>query len=417
MATAEQVAHTLRRTGFGIRPGQINALTSLDIHDVIDERLGDEGWALSEDETNERSRDDIEWHTLPREWMNRMLSTDAALHERMVWYWHNHFTTNRHETNHREVWRQHQTIRRHALGNVRDLARAMLIDGAMLHFLDGAGSRGEAPNENLSREFMELFMLGRNAGYTEEDVRAGARILSGWEVEYETGNVSFDSEKHYSRPVQFLGKRQRWTLDAYVDAVLAQPTCAEHVAGRIHAHLVATPLTNERKTELGEALRNNDWEIRPLLSDMLHHDEFVNALGLRTREPVEWLTGAAAAFDISQIDDDDAKTGFDYWQLEQTGQVPFEPPNVAGWVNDERWSSASQMVARGNALAHWELGERVISNVEPTPEAVLAHCGILAPTDTTLAAMHRAIDVQTEYDRGLELLLTLALLSPEFSTI
>ncbi len=387
---------------------------SMDIHDLIDERLADEGWALSEDEANARDLDEPDWDLLPREWMDRLMSPDAALHERMVWYWHNHFTTNRHETSHKLVWRQHQTIRRHALGNVRDLAAAMLVDGAMLHFLDADGSHGDQPNENLSREFMELFMLGRNAGYTEDDVRAGARILSGWYVDWETGEVGFDSERHYGRPVQFLGRRRRWNLDSYLDAVLEQPTCAGHVAGRIHDHLVSTPLSDERRAELGEVLRSNDWEIRPLLSEMLHHDDFVNGLGVRSREPVEWFAAAAALVDLENAGEEN---GWEFWQVYEAGQVPFEPPNVAGWVNDERWSSANQVMSRGNTLLNWQISDRVINTLEPTTTAVLEHCGIFAPSDTTVAALDRAIATQTEYNQGLELLLTLALLSPEFSTI
>jgi len=74
-------------------------------------------------------------------------------------------------------------------------------------------------------------------------------------------------------------------------------------------------------------------------------------------------------------------------------------------------------MARGNSILNWELSDRLINSIDPTPEAVLAHCGIMSPTESTLAALHQAIDAQTEYARGLELLLTLALLSPEFSTI
>lgn len=414
MATAEQVAHTLRRTSFGIRLGQVDSHLDTDIHDLIDEVLSDEGWALSEEETFARNLEDINWDTLPSEWIERIMQPDARLHERMVWFWHNHFTTNRHETKHSLVWRQHQTMRRHALGNLRDLARALLVDGAMLHFLDGSGSTGDAPNENFSREFMELFMLGRNAGYTEDDVRAGARILSGWYVDWETDDVEFSNEDNYSRPVAFLGQRRRWNLDTYLDAVLAQPTCAGHIAGKLHDYFVSTPLSDERRAELGEVLRSNNWEIRPLMSAMLHHDDFVNAVGVRTREPVEWTAAAAALFDIENAGEEN---GFEFWQVYQTGQVPFEPPNVAGWVNDERWSSASQVMARGNTVLNWEISDRLINSISPNPTAVLEHCGIYSPSETTLAALDAALAAQTEYDYGLELLLTLAVLSPEFATI
>ena len=58
----------------------------------------------------------------------------------------------------------------------------MLTDAAMLRWLDAPSSTAKAPNENLSREFMELFALGHGNGYTETDVRNGARALTGWVV-------------------------------------------------------------------------------------------------------------------------------------------------------------------------------------------------------------------------------------------
>ncbi|MGI9607157.1 MAG: DUF1800 family protein [Acidimicrobiales bacterium] len=410
---AAQVAHILRRTSFGIRPRVVRSHSTNDIHDLIDERLADEGWALDKDQAEERDLEDVEYDTLQREWLERMLSPEAGLHERMVWYWHDHFTTSRHETSDREMWRQHHLVRRHALGNFRDLARGMLTDGAMLHYLDGAGSRGDAPNENLSREFLELFTAGRNAGYTEDDVRAGARILSGWWVDWDTGEVGFSSEDSYNRPVTFLGVRRRWTIDQYLDAVLALPSVAEHVASRIHAHFVAIPLTETRRAELGSVLRSNDWEIRPLMAEILHGDDFLAAAGSRTRQPVEWLIGAAMAFDFDSLDE----LEFELWQLQAAGQSPFEPPNVAGWAEDDRWSSATQVMARANTLLNWEVPTHLIDSVEPTVDAVLEHTGLHDVSGETRQALNRAIDTQTEYDRGLEVLLVLTLLSPEFATI
>lgn len=413
MASPEQVAHLLRRTGFGIRPGQIDAFARIDIHDLIDERIADVGWALSENEAEARNFDDVEWDTLSREWIDQMLSPSSGLHERMTWFWHGHFTSSKDKATDRLMVRQHHLIRRHALGNFRDFARSILVDGAMLRFLDGDGSRGDAPNENLSREFLELFMLGRGNGYTEADIRAGARILSGWDVNYETSEVSFDPEAHYDRPVEFFGVRKKWTLDAYVDAVLAHEACAEHVASRIHDHLVSTELSAERRSELGQALRDNDWEIRPLLAEILHHEDFVEGRGRRTRQPVEWFVAAAVATGIDQL----GENGFDMWQIYSSGQIPFLPPNVAGWPDDDRWSSATQVMTRGNAILNWQLPPGILNSVAPTSEAVLTHLGIPDVSASTAAALDEAIAIQTEYDSGLELLMVTALLSPEFSLI
>ena len=413
MASPEQAAHLLRRTGFGIRPGHVRELGRIDIHELIDERIADEGWALSPDAAESRDFNEVEWDTLAREWIDQMLSPNAGLHERMTWFWHGHFTSSKDKASDRLIVRQHHLMRRHALGNFRDFAREILVDGAMLRFLDGDGSHGDAPNENLSREFLEIFMLGKDSGYTEADIRAGARILSGWRVDYETSEVSFNPEAHYDRPVDFFGTRQRWSLDDYVDAVLEHEQCAAHVASRIHEHLVSTPLSPERRNELGKTLRENDWELRPLLANILHHDDFVEARGRRTRQPVEWFVAAATATGVSQI----GENGFEFWQIYSTGQIPFRPPNVAGWPDDDRWSSATQIMARGNALLNWQLPDDVINSLEPTPEAVLTHLGIPDVSDATVAALAQAITAQTEYSSGLELLLVTAMLSPEFSLI
>ena len=68
---------------------------------------------------------------------------------------------------------QNQKLRSLSLGDFRTLAYAMLTDAAMMHWLDAQTSTAKAPNENLAREFMELFALGHGNGYTEDDVRAG----------------------------------------------------------------------------------------------------------------------------------------------------------------------------------------------------------------------------------------------------
>ena len=77
---------------------------------------------------------------------------------------------------------QNQKLRTLSLGDFRTLAYAMLTDAAMLRWLDGQTNTAKAPNENLAREFMELFALGHGNGYTEDDVRDGARALTGWVI-------------------------------------------------------------------------------------------------------------------------------------------------------------------------------------------------------------------------------------------
>ena len=123
----------------------------------------------------------LRWRTVSTWWINRMATVEEPIHEKLTLLWHNHFATSAQKVPF-AVWMgaQNQTLRTLKLGDFRTLAVAMLSDAAMLYWLDGFSNNANRPNENLSREFMELFTLGHGDGYSEMDVREGARALTGW---------------------------------------------------------------------------------------------------------------------------------------------------------------------------------------------------------------------------------------------
>src|SRR6201999_1981467 len=116
-------------------------------------------------------------------WLHRMVSVGQPVHEKLTLLWHNHFATSAQKVRvAAHMAAQNQKLRTLSLGDFRSFAYAMLTDAAMLRWLDGQTNTAKAPNENLAREFMELFALGHGNGYTEGDVRAGARALTGWVI-------------------------------------------------------------------------------------------------------------------------------------------------------------------------------------------------------------------------------------------
>jgi len=253
--TASQIAHVFRRCGFGPRPGDVARWLDEGPEALIEALLANEEvHALAAADIFEAfgGPDDLDDSAVFSTFLDQMMNGENQLHERMTWYWHTHFTSSVETGGRRYGWQQHHLLRRHALGNFADLARAITTDPAMLYYLDGEGSRGENPNENYAREFLELFTMGRNDGYGEDDVRAAARILSGWRTDWETGEVSFDPERTYQRPVTFMGERRRWTLDAFITYVCAQPSCHRHVVTRLYHHLVGPDLSDTRRDELAK---------------------------------------------------------------------------------------------------------------------------------------------------------------------
>ena len=128
-----------------------------------------------------------------------MVAVQQPVHEKLTLLWHNHFATSAQKVRAAaHMAAQNQKLRTLSLGDFRALAYAMLTDAAMLRWLDGQSNTAKAPNENLAREFMELFALGHGNGYTEDDVRAGARALTGWVIDPD-GQTSMTPKRHDAR--------------------------------------------------------------------------------------------------------------------------------------------------------------------------------------------------------------------------
>ena len=112
-----------------------------------------------------------------------MASGDRLIEERLVWFWHDHFATSLAKVRFPYLmWQQHLTLRQHATGNYADLLHAVARDPAMLLYLDGITNAAQERNENFGRECLELFTMGRDGGYTQNDVVEASRSFTGWVV-------------------------------------------------------------------------------------------------------------------------------------------------------------------------------------------------------------------------------------------
>ena len=107
----------------------------------------------------------------------------AAAVRGMVDFWSNHLNVanpgdngwdNRHDYD-------RTVIRKHALGRFDGHAASpSATHPAMLHYLNNADSTKDNPNENYGRELLELHTVGVDGGYTEEDMRQSALIMTGF---------------------------------------------------------------------------------------------------------------------------------------------------------------------------------------------------------------------------------------------
>ena len=150
-------------------------------------------------------------------WLRRMVTAQQPIHEKLTLLWHNHFATSAQKVRFAAYMAaQNQKLRSLSLGDFHTLAYAMLTDAAMMHWLDAQTNTAKAPNENLAREFMELFTLGHGNGYTEDDVRQGARALTGWVIR-PTGQTMVVPKRHDRTAKTIFGVTGNFDASGFCD--------------------------------------------------------------------------------------------------------------------------------------------------------------------------------------------------------
>jgi uncharacterized protein (DUF1800 family) len=278
-----------------------------------------------------------------------MIPAERPFGEKLTFCWHNHFATAATKVRNASWLRaQNETLRRLGRGDFRALALAMLTDAAMLRWLDGEKNTAAAPNENLSREFMELFTLGHGDAYTETDVREGARALTGWRIRRD-GSTYLRAPQHDHDRKTVLGRTGNLDAAGFCDAVLAQPGAARYLAARMWGQLVSdTPPTSAVVDRL-VATYGPVRDLTGLLRTMFTVPQFAAAAGTMVINPVEWLIGAVRALRVPVPDDASVRKLIVV--LRALGQIPFYPPNVSGWPSGHAWLSSAAADARMKAAS------------------------------------------------------------------
>ncbi len=282
-------------------------------------------------------------------WIRRMVAVDQPFGEKLTFCWHNHFATSATKVR-RPDWllAQNEKLRTMGRGEFRPLALAMLTDAAMLFWLDGQKNTAGAPNENLSREFMELFTLGHGDGYTEQDVREGARALTGWRIKPD-GSTVMRPKLHDNGTKTLLGVTGNLDDIGYCDAILARSASPAYVATRMYGQLVSDHVPTVAAVNAAVAGYGAGRSISGMLSAMLGSADFTAAAGTKVVGPVEWLVGAVRALQVP-VPDQAAATKL-LAALRGLGQLPFYPPNVGGWPSGAAWLSTAAADLRMTAAA------------------------------------------------------------------
>jgi hypothetical protein len=262
----------------------------------------------------------------------------------MALFWHGHFATGEEKIrDYRKMEQQLALFHHHATGNFRDLLIDVARGPAMLAYLDAAQNVKGAPNENFAREVMELFTMGIGS-YSEHDIREAARAFTGWIDDDLTFKV--DAQKHDDGQKTFLGRAGNFDGVDILHIILDQKVTAEFIAGKIYRFFVREDLSPTLQTRIGAILRDNNYEIAPLLRTLFLSKDFYSApsVGTRIKSPVELIVSTYRKLGVKSLPGiPDLHT-----LSREFGQVLLNPPTVAGWAHGRAWITPGLLLARGN---------------------------------------------------------------------
>lgn len=277
-------------------------------------------------------------------WVYRMLFGPDPLSERLTLMWHGHFATSNLKVNDLALMRrQNETLRSLCRAPFGRLLHAMLRDPALLVWLDAPENTKGHPNENLSRELMELFTLGIGP-YSEDDVQQAARALTGWRI---VGNEArLIPGRHDPGTKTILGLSGTFDADGLAALLVDHPATSRRLAWRL-VHEFFGEGGGAATEALAEGLRAHDLDVGWGVATVLRSRRFFDAanLGRRIAGPIDYLLGAVRAFEM--FDPAPSPPTLADW-CGRLGQDLFYPPNVGGWTGGRNWITTRSALGRAN---------------------------------------------------------------------
>ncbi|MCS5624986.1 MAG: DUF1800 domain-containing protein [Candidatus Marinimicrobia bacterium] len=287
-------------------------------------------------------------------WIIRMTQNSNNITEQMTLFWHNFFATAQSKVFYPQaMYEQNKIFRQHGLGNFKELLRRVTFGPAMMIWLDIHRSKKHNPNENFSRELMELFTLGVD-NYTQNDIVEASKAFTGYVTDGVETNYDYENQVgtdiHWDEWHDFgnktvLGQTGQWTGDDIINILLEQEECAKHICRRIYKWFVYENVHEPVVEEMADILRDNDYEVRPALEFLFKSEHFYdnNFRGAMIQNPIGFLPGLVRKFGMENFTYPD---GYLLRSVAALGMTPLEPPDVNGWTGYRSWINSITLPRR-----------------------------------------------------------------------
>lgn len=365
-----------------------------------------------------------------------MLNGDSSIREKMVQFWYHFIPINFADiramvSNSATLSHQYMKyLRDNALGNFNSLIRGIAIQPAMLVYLSNHYSTATAPNENFARELMELFMLGKSPtqNYVEADIKAAARVLSGWKVTSSSFkaafplSVGFDSSKHNTTgPKLFSSFFGNTTIanaganefNTLFDLLLQyqSTTIAKHICRRLYRFFVYYDIDANVETNvivpLAASLISNNWEMLPVMRQLLKSQHFYDMAnrGVMIKSPFDFICNLISTLNINTTVPPGANQLINQYSIWRRFQLQAQNnmeqgyglvPDVSGWkayyqgpAYFQNWINSNTIQQRANFITSLFNGFTVngvqvkldpIATVQQLPNSTISNPDLLVAT-------------------------------------
>ena len=269
--------------------------------------------------------------------LRNLLEANNPLHERMVWFWHNHFTSSIKKVRTADwMLRQDLLIRQHALGSFSDLLKDIAFSPAMLIYLDGKSNRKGQPNENFARELLELFTLGEGH-YSENDIKEAARAFTGWRVSLKKDRAVFRKKQHDTEVKQFMGRQGKFTSEDILSILLDNERTAEFICEKLWQEFVSIdPPEPTVIKSWATRFKSSGYNIASLLETIFKSPSFWDEKykGGLIKSPIDLVVGTLRTLDM---EGENLPMMRIHKLMKRMGQELYAPPNVKGWIGGKAW--------------------------------------------------------------------------------
>jgi len=317
-------------------------------------------------------------------WLGQLLGQGPSLAEKMTLFWHNHFVVELADINDARMGYEYcRLLRQHALGNVKQLAKDVTVTPAMLRYLNGNQSTTGSPNENYGRELLELFTVGKGpligpgnyTNYTEADVQAAARVLTGWRDQAAPVSSYFTASRHDNTAKVFSAAFGSASIAGnganeyqdLVNLIFQQAETARFLVRKLYRWFVYYVIDAQVETDiirpLAAMLVQNGFEVAPVLRALLNSEHFFDPLntGCLIKSPLDFTVGLCRQMQVVFPPASNVAGQYAMWNYLNTlafvqQQTLGDPPNVAGWVAyyqtpqfHELWINAVTLPRRNQA--------------------------------------------------------------------